>query len=93
MNFKNAGHKSATVELYIDNPALAASTFDLARTYARSFGLPDIGRMSVQITIEFSGQTHEEMVDRFNEKLDELWLGQIVELSQKDWAKRRGERE
>lgn len=93
MNLREDGWREADVEVRICEPALAASTFDLVRTYAKAFGLEDTNKVGITLHIQFSGKTSEKQIEAFSDKLDELWLGQVIQLNSREWAERRGERD
>lgn len=62
----------------LSEPALIPATFDLIRLYARAYGLPDVGHIYITLQIEFQGHTYVQYVDKFSDRLDQLWLGQVT---------------
>lgn len=82
--YQDAFH-TVEVELNLNEPALVAGAFDLIRTYARAYGLPDIGQVYITLRIEFQGRTHQAHVDEFGDRLDQLWIGQVVKHTAKEF--------
>ncbi len=71
--------QSYTVTLEADHsePALTGAVFDILRVHARACGLPDIGYISVNLTVEFAGFTCPRRIEELRARLDALWLGQV----------------
>lgn len=72
-----AKHRTVTLEAQLSQPALTPAAFDLFRTNAAACGLPDIGKVTVHLTVEVEGVTEARHVQALRERLLTLWFGQI----------------
>jgi len=80
-------HHTVEVTLDLKEPALVPAAFDLVRTYARAYGLANVGKILITLRVEFDGQTHAQHVDEFSDRLEQLWIGQITEHKVKEIQK------
>jgi hypothetical protein len=83
-------HYTVTLEADTNEPALTGAVFDLLRTHARACGLPDIGHISVNLSVDFAGATYPRRIEELRARLDALWLGQVAKVEVRERPDRVG---
>jgi hypothetical protein len=72
------------VECQTTQPALLPALFDIIRTQARMSGFDDVGKIYVEIEVEFmGGSTNEHHLGELQGRLEALWLGAHVYATQR----------
>jgi hypothetical protein len=83
-------HYTVTLEADTNEPALTGAVFDILRVHARACDLPDIGHISVNLTVECAGFTCPRRIEELRARLDALWLGQVSKVEVHERPDRAG---
>ena len=84
MSSDTARRTHVIVECSVNEPALIPAAFDLMRTYARAYDLPDVEDIDITMHIEFGGRLSDVMLSDFKHQLDHLWFGRVEKVLTKE---------
>jgi hypothetical protein len=77
-------HRTVTLEVDMNEPALVPAAFDLLRLNARACGLRDVGQIYIHLKIEVEGSCYEGHVKELRERLGVFWFGDVTGVKVKE---------